>query len=149
MDDEVSFKLSIPTDNEGYVTFECPFCNDKFKLEVTEVKRDDVINLYCPYCGLLEEVNTFFPKKVIEQAKIIASNYVKEILNDYMGNLEKIFKNDKIISIKTQKINLENEKELFEITDNFESIEFNCCNSKAKVNVIEKLGTYCPYCGVW
>jgi len=149
MDDEVSLNFSIPTDNEGYVTLECPFCNDKFKLEVTEVKQDDVINLYCPYCGLLNEVNKFLPKEVIEQATIIASNYLKQLLNGYLDNVEKTFKNSNIISVKTQKFNLENEKELFEISDNFESIEFNCCNGKAKVNVIEKLGVYCPYCGVW
>jgi len=149
MDDEVSLDFSIPSDNEGYVTLECPYCKNRFKLEVTEIEKDDVNNLYCPYCGLLNEVNKFLPEEVIEQATIIASNYFKQLLNGYLDNVKNTFKNSNIISVKTQNFNLEHEKELFEISDNFENIDFYCCNRKAKVNVIEKLGTYCPYCGVW
>ena len=32
----ISFKIKIPEDIEGFVTFECPFCESEFKLNASD-----------------------------------------------------------------------------------------------------------------
>ena len=36
-----NFTISIQGDSEGYVTFECPYCNSEFKLQAGEYQNDD------------------------------------------------------------------------------------------------------------
>lgn len=69
-------------DSEGYVTFECPYCNSEFKLQAGEYQNDDepFEELFCPYCGLAKEKNEFLSAEVIEQAQAIAYNYMVEEL---------------------------------------------------------------------
>ena len=50
-----NFTITIQGDSEGYVTFECPYCNSEFKLQAGEYQNDEgnlLKNCFCPYCGL-------------------------------------------------------------------------------------------------
>ena len=46
-----TFEISIEGDSEGYVTFECPFCESEFKLNASEFQDEDNVfsELFCPY----------------------------------------------------------------------------------------------------
>lgn len=78
-----NFTITIQGDSEGYVTFECPYCDSEFKLQAEEYQNDDnqFEELFCPYCGLAKERNEFLSSEVIEQAEAIAYNYMIEELN--------------------------------------------------------------------
>lgn len=54
-----NFTITIQGDSEGYVTFECPYCDSEFKLQAGEYQNDDepFEELFCPYCGLAKEKN--------------------------------------------------------------------------------------------
>ena len=54
-----NFTITIQGDSEGYVTFECPYCDSEFKLQAGEYQNDDepFEELFCPYCGLVKEKN--------------------------------------------------------------------------------------------
>ena len=47
-----NFTITIQGDSEGYVTFECPYCDSEFKLQAGEYENDDepFEDLFCPYC---------------------------------------------------------------------------------------------------
>ena len=66
-----NFTITIQGDSEGYVTFECPYCDSEFKLQAGEYQNDDepFEELFCPYCGLAKEKNEFLSSDVIEQAQ--------------------------------------------------------------------------------
>jgi len=73
---EKIFELNIPADDEGYIAFECPYCGIRFKLEAEEFKTSSIIDLYCPACGLVNQINSFYTHEVIEKAEEIAMNHI-------------------------------------------------------------------------
>jgi transcription elongation factor Elf1 len=138
--------IKIPCDNDGYVTFQCPFCNEVFKLSADEVQADDVINLFCPICGLMSEPNSFLSDKVIKHVQDIAMNYFKNLLNDSFKKMER---NSKGFFKVTNKLKIEQEKLLYETENELQQVTFECCEKSAKIRLLNKeLGAYCPYCGV-
>ncbi len=149
MADEI-FNVNIPSDSEGYVVFQCPYCGDRFKLLINEIDSDDVIMIFCPYCGLQGEPLQFISDEVKENVNIMLEIRMKELMNDFGKDLEKMFKNNDFISFKTdKKFKLEKEKLLFETDPNLTEMELQCCNKNVKVRALNKdIGTYCPYCGV-
>lgn len=145
MSDE-KLSISIPTDNDGFVTFQCPFCGEIFKLQAEEIQADDVINIFCPICGLMSEPSNFVTDNVIQHAQDVAMNYVKDLLND---NFKKMEHDSKGYFKITNKLKTEQEKLLYETESELQQVTFECCNKNAKIRLIDKeLGAYCPYCGV-
>ena len=57
-------EISIPADNDGYSLLQCQLCGEFFKLIPGEVEEDDVIQLWCPCCGLVNE--NLFTDEVVE-----------------------------------------------------------------------------------
>ena len=62
---EVTFKIDVSTDDDGFLTIQCPFCSDRFKLTAQDFEREDIIDLFCPYCGLKDEPDSFITEEVI------------------------------------------------------------------------------------
>lgn len=50
MADEV-IKFSIPLDDDGFVSLQCPYCNETFKITGEVANEEDIIQLCCPYWG--------------------------------------------------------------------------------------------------
>ncbi|MEA5553277.1 hypothetical protein VB713_20260 [Anabaena cylindrica UHCC 0172] len=146
---DVVFKVTIPSDNDGFITLQCPFCNDRFKLTITDFEREDIIEIFCPYCGLRHEHSHFLRDEVIEQAHIIAENYAKSLINTWTKNLERNFQHNKHIKFKAGKpFKMEDEKFLFE-QEELETNVLQCCQLAVKTRRLSKvIGIYCPCCGV-
>ncbi|WP_377482166.1 MAG: hypothetical protein P2A85_29155 (plasmid) [Microcoleus anatoxicus] len=146
---DVSFQITVPSDNDGFITLQCPFCDDRFKLTVEDFQREDIIEIFCPYCGLRHQHSQFLRDEVIEQAQIIASNYAKSLLNQWVKDLEKSTKRNKFVNFKAGKLpKLETEKILFE-QEELETTTLVCCLVTVKTRPLNKvIGVYCPCCGV-
>lgn len=112
----IELKFEVEADDDGYVSYECPFCKSIFSLKASEVQNDDPIynEMYCPYCGLMDKPNNFYTKEVIEQAQKIAMNYMIDELNKafkkmtrnnnkYVKMTYKPLKNCAIKELKTKK----------------------------------------------
>lgn len=142
-------KFSITSDSDGYVTFQCPYCSNTFKLHAGECQEDDIMEFFCPYCGLTNEPSSFLNDEIVQLAMDKAENYCIDLLNEFAKSLRKTFRGNKFIKVKTNKIHKKYEKEIFEV-DSAEVIsEFKCCNRHIKTNLSAKqAGLICPYCGV-
>ena len=145
---DVKFEISIEGDSEGYVTFECPFCESEFKLNASEFQDEDNVfaDLFCPYCGLTDKVNTFYSKEVVEQAEAIAYNYMMEQINKAF---KKSVKRNKYIKVDFKELKKVNLKELKD-KDTTEEI-FSCPMCENHVRVLYCAGVskvFCAYCGV-
>ncbi|MBU3811603.1 MAG: hypothetical protein H9893_08145 [Candidatus Niameybacter stercoravium] len=150
--DVVNIKLEIQGDSEGYVTFECPFCESEFKLKVSEYQNDeeDILELCCPYCGLIADTQEFYTKEVIEEAKARAYNaFVEKLNKSFTGMAKKINKN-RFVDMKVKPLKKFNYKEIKEM-DTVEEI-FECSNCKKHEKILYCAGVskaFCAYCGEW
>jgi hypothetical protein len=146
---DVVMKITVPSDNDGFITLQCPFCSDRFKLTVEDCEREDLIDIFCPYCGLRDEPSRFLTDEIIEQAQVVARNYAKSIINQFSKDLEKSFKGKKHISFKAGKpLKMENDNILFE-REELEVTNLECCQFTVKTRALTKeTGIYCPCCGV-
>lgn len=149
---EVSFSFTIQGDIEGYVTFSCPYCHSDFKLRADEFQNEDepFTELFCPYCGLVKEVNAFYSEEVLEKAKALATNYFIEELNKTFGKMKRsINHSSSIIKMSFKPLKKVNVKELKEKDTQEESFECRACHHHVKVlycSGVSKI--FCPYCGV-
>lgn len=143
---DTNIKFSIPLDDDGFLSLQCPFCSEYFKIPGTETIDDSHYELFCPYCGLVTETNHFLSKEVREKALRLAKNHMYELLNDFMSNMEKTFKNSKSVKVKKGKrLDLNSPKIIIE-TDNMNTFILPCCERKIKANLIDSI-VYCPFCG--
>ena len=148
-----SFTIAIQGDSEGFVTFECPFCNSEFKLQAGEYQDEDfpVEDLFCPYCGLTREKSTFLSDDVIEQAQALAYNYMVEQLNNSFKKMSRSINKSGhgIVKMTYKPLRKVGTKDLKD-KDTVEA-EFKCSCCEHRVKVLYCVGAskiFCPYCGV-
>ena len=149
--DEI-FRFTIQGDNEGYVTFECPFCGSAFKLQAGEYQDSErpFDDLFCPYCGLTKNKNSFLSSDIIEKAQALAQNYIIEKLNKAFGKMQRsINQNNSVIKMRYKPLKKINVKELKD-KDTSECIfECDCCQRHFKVLYYAGVSKiFCSYCGV-
>ena len=149
---ETTLSFKIQGDNEGYVTFTCPYCNSDFKLQAGEYQSDDepVSDLFCPYCGLSKEKIRFYSEDVIEKARELATNYAIEELNKVFGKMKQSVNRSKgIIKMSFKPLKKVNVRELKE--KDTQETEFQCGVCERHTKVLYCAGAskiFCPYCGV-
>lgn len=148
---DIKLDIKIEGDSEGYVTFECPFCESEFKLNAGEFQDDDNVftELFCPYCGLTDEINKFYSREVIEQAEAIAYNYMMEQMNKVFNDFKRSVKSSKFIKVDFKELKKVNLKELKD-KDTVEEV-FACPICENHVRVLYCSGAskvFCAYCGV-
>ncbi|PGO77486.1 hypothetical protein CN980_11765 [Bacillus cereus] len=143
----MNIEIKIPTDSEGFYSLECPYCHEKFKAQAGDIDSEEVLELYCPICGLTADNSSFTPSEVLEHAMTLAMNYAQ---NEIFNAFKKSSKNLKGsgISMSLNKPKEEVPKLLTE-DENLEQVELNCCNKIIKLNVAQKAtNVYCLFCGV-
>lgn len=144
--------IKIQGDSEGYVTFECPFCNSEFKLQAGEYQNEDepFEELFCPYCGLVKEKDQFLSSEVIEQAQAIAYNHLVEELNSCFKKMQKsINKSKGLIKMDYKPLKKVVTKELKDKDTTETEFACSCCSRRTKVLYCAGASiVFCPYCGV-
>lgn len=138
-------KISLPCDSDGYTLFQCPYCNNYFKLNNNELIEEEINDLFCPICGLSSSLEKFITDDVKQYAQDIAFNYAIEMLNKRLKKLER---SSKGMLKLTKPLKTKPEKRLYDREEGFEIVHFECCNKSAKIFLLDKETAYCPYCGV-
>lgn len=144
--DEV-ITIEIPADEDGFVLFECPKCNEQFKVKPQDYEDDEVVEIWCPSCGMTSE--SYLTEDVIELAKA-------KLLNAAMDELHKEFKklerstHGKDLGFKAgKKSKHKAEGRLEAKIDALEIITLDCCDREAKIPPLDLSSVYyCPFCGV-
>lgn len=137
--------ISKSSDEDNCVSFNCPYCNQRFKLEMTEFEEYEGEKIYCPSCGLNDGINAFCTDDFIEVEEIEAMNFIKEHLNEMFKGLSK--KSPKNVHIKSKPLRKESSPTLYE-KDDLELLKTDCCDRVIKINPISySIKPYCPYCG--
>lgn len=144
----MEFKITIPTDTDGYHTLECPFCNDSFKTAASDYDIEDIYELFCPYCGLIDNKSIFIPQKVIDHTMDIALNVMNDAMNNSLKKMKRSSKKSGMkFDYKPQKNNAP--REITEEDDELQEVRLSCCGKFIKIYSHYDLEViYCPYCGV-
>ena len=145
--DNFRFNISIPSDEDGCVLFQCPHCGELFKVAVDEYESDSVLDIHCPLCGLISD--SFFTPDVIDLALSKTANVVvtelEELLKKELGEMG----NDLVsLSLKT---NHEKEPEIpiRQAVEALQKVTCKDCKRISKVSPALTMSSYtCPYCGI-
>ena len=149
----LNIKLSIPCDSDGYVAFECPFCETEFKLLGSDFQKAEYTydDLFCPYCGLTSKRDRFFTKDQVEHVEGLCENYIIEQVNNMFGKTAKSVNKSKYQKAKFTPNKPVEVNELRE-HDTAEEIEiFRCKHCEGHEKVFYSAGkskVFCAYCGV-
>lgn len=147
MSDQITFEISIPADDEGYILLQCEHCGTFFKIPADDIKDDRLLEIYCPCCGLTS--NNYFTEDVMDLAQAMVHNFAMDMLYDSLKKLEHTSKKS-VVQFKAGKRPTHERENL--IRSGIEALEitrFDCCERTAKVKPLLKMtGCYCPFCGV-
>lgn len=140
-------EIAIPADNDGFALLQCNLCGEFFKLKPSDVQSDEVLNIWCPVCGLISD--GYFTQDVIDLALKMATNIANDLLFDSLKDMQKRF-NGGFISMKiSKKPDREIESPIVSGIEALEIQKYKCCKKQAKIKPLVKIfGSYCPYCGV-
>lgn len=144
--DDFNLKISIPSDDDGFIMLKCHKCGEHFKLTADDIESDELLDIYCPLCGLTSD--DFFDDDVENLALAKATNQIEDLLLREMENFGKKNKSS-MFSIKTSKTSNEvYEKKLSTIPDDMNVYTTPCCNKDIKVRALLRFtGIYCSFCG--
>lgn len=147
MDSDFSIKISIPTDDHGYILLQCSYCGTFFKLTPNDIEDDRILDIYCPSCGLISD--DYFTEDVLELAVVIAQNKVMDNLYDKFNELGRQYKKGPVTFKAGKRPKPEPENPIRSGIDALVITNFPCCIRTAKIKPLLKItGCYCPFCGV-
>lgn len=144
---ETTFRISIPTDNEGLILLQCNHCGEYFKISASDCEDDGILNLVCPACGLISD--TYLTEDVISLALAMITNYAMDSIYDAFKDLERHNNKGPVTFKAGKKPKHEPENPIHSGIQALEKAEFPCCQRLAKIKPLLKItGCYCPFCGV-
>lgn len=142
-----TFKITIKSDEDGFILLQCSLCGEFFKLLASDLNDDSNINIWCPYCGL--NGKRYYTEEVLEISKKIAQNEINKIIYKSFKDLERQTRNNKFMSFRSGK--KPQDEVVTPIKPRIENLEikkYECCKLKAKIRPISlENGSYCPLCG--
>lgn len=142
---DFSISISIPADDEGFVLLRCSRCGEYFKLPSDDIQGEELLDIYCPQCGLISE--DYITDDVIELAQAKAINQLLDGFYNETKKLERKTRNS-VVKIKANKPEREEEIPIRSTIDSMEIVDFRCCERQAKIrHLLDYCGCYCPYCG--
>ena len=78
------FNISIPLDEDGVIGRQCPRCEGKFAIEEETYLDRGYMNLRCPYCKLIAEIDNYFTEEQIEYASRVTQEQGRRIMEEFI-----------------------------------------------------------------
>ena len=139
--------LSIPTDEEGFAAMQCPYCGEHFKVDADDYNADDVLDLWCPCCGLTADC--FLPQEVIELAEAMVLNKLSSDLSNEFAKIGNSTSSNAILSFSVNaSFAKERERNIIPSVDAYEPMICSHCGRTTKVKpLVQYIGGFCAFCG--
>lgn len=144
MSKDIEFSFTLPSDDEGYIEYECPFCEEVFRLDKNFFQGErESDELFCPLCNMKSNVQNFYTTECVEYMSKMKVYLSEVYLDKQLKDMAK--KSKGLMKYKSKKRSLE--PEMFNLHP---EIETKHCCSKCNELFKTKMGSniiYCPYCG--
>src|SRR5690606_34593800 len=109
----------------GLVLLQCPLCGEFFKLTPEDIESEDVLEIWCPCCGLKSE--TYVTEDVVELALKTAENTAMDLVYKEMKKWERKFKENGLSFKAGKKPTLEPEDPIVAGIEMLENQKYKCC----------------------
>ena len=137
-------QVTLNTDDDGYVSQECPACKERFKIKIGEGSDKPVS--FCPYCEHNGQGCWWTP----EQAKYIGALAGQEIIVPELDKMaEEINKSSGSGGFITMKASVEHDPisgPPSEANESMPVVQFNCCGETIKHDG-QHPSLHCIICG--
>lgn len=135
-------EISFSTDADGFLSQECPSCEQRFKVIFGEGSEEPVS--YCPYCGHNEQ-NCWFTQTQVDYMQLVTADIaLAPELKKFGGQLKRMSKGFLKTSMKS---NLPKPSPApVETDDRLDILRLPCCNETVKVTRHER--HFCIICGM-
>lgn len=141
MSDHVT--VSLPTDDDGFLSQECPGCERRFKVNFNE-GSDQPIS-FCPYCGHNATGCWWTP----EQAEYLSAKAAEEVVGPELEKMARDFNRKSsggLISMNMEVSRSPTPPSPEEPNDNLPVTTFECCGERIKHDG-QKSMLRCVICG--
>jgi hypothetical protein len=134
-------QLSFPTDKDGFLSQECPSCEQRFKVRFGEGSEEPIS--FCPYCGYNGR-DCWYTKEQISYIEAVAANRI------LVPEFKKLEREMKWASGGLLKIDMKTDlpkpgSPPMETDEQLETFHFSCCNETIKLTQQDR--HYCIICG--
>ena len=137
----MTIDLNFPTDSDGFLSHECPSCEQRFKVMFGQ--GSDLPISYCPYCGYSNQ-DCWFTQKQISYAQAVAMDVVvTPKLKNLERDLEKV--SGGFINVSLKSDIPKPPPPPMETDDPFDILYFPCCQEILKLN--RQQNHFCIICG--
>lgn len=145
--------LTLQSDMDGLVSLQCSRCKARFKMGCRYLNEELSGQVFCPICGMPDELTHFYPEEVLEAAREAAVNAAHEeiakALQAAFGSHSSSKKSPIKITYKPQNVPRTSREIVTQSRDHaMEPTEASCCKRVFALSANDLIaGYYCPYCG--
>lgn len=134
-------ELRFPTDTDGYLSQECPSCDQRFKVRFGE--GSDAPISFCPYCGHKGD-NCWYTSPQVEHLRAVATS---TMLGPQLKKFERKLKGSSggLLQLKMQSNLPDPGEPPMETEDDLLLVRFPCCEETVKLNKHDR--HFCIICG--
>ena len=135
-------KVSLSTDSDGFLSQECPSCEQRFKVLYGQGSEEPVS--HCPYCGYhghqcwLTKGQRDYVTAVATEAVVVPE--LKKLQREFKGGVEGLFSIDMELDLPKRLL------APVEVDGSFDILYFQCCRETIKVR--QQKQHYCIICGM-
>lgn len=83
--------VEIPSDESGMLERQCPRCRDRFSVDIKHHQEYGYMNLRCPYCRFISELDNFITGEqrayLHSTTQNVAREAAEQIFDEAFGNL--------------------------------------------------------------
>lgn len=135
-------EISFPTDTDGFLSQECPSCNQRFKVIFGQGSEEPIS--FCPYCGYNGQ-DCWFTQDQVDHIQAMAVDTVlapelRKFEQRIKGTSNEFFELDIKSNLPKPSV------APMEIDDPFDILHFPCCKETVKVDKQQK--HFCLICGM-
>lgn len=136
--------IVLQADENGLITLQCSRCHSRFKVECSYVNDELDKEIFCPCCGIADEIDGFYPQEFVDEAEKILEAKAEQMIADIFKGI-----NSKHFKVKTSKPKKVDTDITIKNRDfDMYTVKVDCCDKSLGLSLSEiNAGFYCPYCG--
>lgn len=74
----IQMEISQPTDSDGFALLKCSYWGEYFKLKPKNIESDQVLYIWCPSCGLIND--NYITDEVLDLALNMIEHKAMELI---------------------------------------------------------------------